>query len=294
VVEMCLKKDPAQRYQSMREILAAMAPLRRQVDSGALYDVPTMVTQRGIAAPPAAARRSRTLAIGVACFFLLAAALGGGYWWMTRHVSAPPAAQAIASPDAPLTNDSILEMQQAKVSPDVMISQIRASKTNFNLSAAEVIRLTKAGVPAAVIEAMRNPQPAVVAPPAITIPVVLRDALPIQLRLAEDIPNHAAEGDPVRFEVAHDIRVEDTVVIEKGAEAIGAIVDGSKKKLLFIGGKMTFRLETVTAVDGQKVSIRATLSFDRNGISKRQLKPAKAGAEYVGYVDGSNTVTVTK
>jgi hypothetical protein len=308
VVEVCLKKDPDQRYQSMREILAAMAPLRRQADSGVLYDVPTMVTQRGIAAPPAAGRRSRTLAIGVASFLLLAAALGSGYWWMTRHASAPPTAQAIASPEAPLTNDSILEMEQAKVSPGVMISQIRASKTNFNLSAAEVIRLSKAGVPAAVIEAMRNPQlaaepaPGTIAPaappvataPTIDIPVVLGDALPIRLTLAEDIPRDALEGDPVRFRVAHDVQVEDTVVIPKGAEAIGVIVDGAKKKILGIGGKMTFRLESVIAVDGRKVTIRATPKPNRNGLSKHGLKPANAGTEYVGYIDGSNAVTVKR
>jgi hypothetical protein len=83
---------------------------------------------------------------------------------MQGPVSASPASLAVAPPEAPpdatLTNESILDMEQAKVAPDVIVSQIRASKTNFNLSAAEVIRLTKAGVPAAVIEAMRNPQPA--------------------------------------------------------------------------------------------------------------------------------------
>jgi hypothetical protein len=67
--------------------------------------------------------------------------------------------------------------------------------------------------------------------------------LPIRLILAEDIPSDAAEGDPVRFKVAHDVRVEDTVVIPKGAEAVGVIVDGAKKKIFGIGGKMTFRLE---------------------------------------------------
>ncbi len=97
------------------------------------------------------------------------------------------------------------------------------------------------------------------APPPIAIPVVLGDALSIRLILAEDIPSDAVEGDPVRFKVAHDVRVEDTVVIPKGAEAIGAIVDGARKKIFgIIGGKMTFRLKRVDAVNGQKVAIRAT------------------------------------
>jgi serine/threonine-protein kinase len=321
IVETCLRKGPDQRFQSMREVQAALAPLKRQADSGALYDVPTVRTVRGVLpSPPARLRASNALAVGAA-IVLVAAAGGGGYRWLTRHGSVPlaarsqPPAPAAATPssDGTLTNDSILEMEAAKVAPTVIISQIRGSKTNFNLSAAEVIRLTKAGVPAAVIEAMRNPQPApepspqqtiaaaapIVAPPAVTappvaIPVVLGDALPIRLILTEDIPGDATEGDPVRFKVAHDVRVEDTVVIPMGAEAVGVIVDGAKKRILGIGGKMTFRLERVNAVDGQKVAVRATPSRDRNGLSKRPLKPATAGAEYLGYVDGSNTITIKR
>jgi len=140
------------------------------------------------------------------------------------------------------------------------------------------------------------------ATPAPAVPVVLGDALPIRLTLAEDIPNDAAEGDAVRFRVAHDVLVNDTVVIPTGADATGAIVDGAKKKVFGIGGKMTFRLERVDAVDGQKVNIRATAVRDRDGSSKRpvntgakqQAVAATAGAEYLGYTDASNMVMVTK
>src|ERR1700691_2306420 len=67
IVETCLKKDPALRYQSMREILAVLVPMKRQADSGALYDVPTIRTTRGIGPPPPAPRSSKPLAIAVAC-----------------------------------------------------------------------------------------------------------------------------------------------------------------------------------------------------------------------------------
>ncbi len=77
----------------------------------------------------------------------------------------------------------------------------------------------------------------------------------------------------MRFTVSHAVRVDDTVVIPKGAEATGFIVDGAKKRLFGIGGKMTFRLKSVGAVDGQRVTIRATPDGKS---SKRQLKPAKA------------------
>ena len=320
IVETCLKKDPDQRFQSMREIQEALAPLKRRYDPGATHDVPTMRTPRapgtlrGVAPAPVNPRPSKVLAVGIAAGLLALAAAAGGYWW---NRSAPPAAHVPSTTatrlpaDGTLNNDSIVEMVEAKVAPDVIVSQIRASKTNFNMSAAEVIRLSKAGVPAAVIETMRNPsaEPATGASPAaaanapVNTPVVLGDALPIRLTLAEDIPNDAAEGDPVRFKVAHDVRVEDTVVIARGATATGAIVDAAKKRILGIGAKVTFRLERVDAVDGQQVTIRATEVRHRDGSSKRPVNTsarkskgvaAAAGGDYMGYVDGANTVTVKR
>jgi len=303
IVETCVRKDPDQRFQSMREVQTALAALKRQADSGALYDSPTMRTTRTIVPVPAKPRASKALAIGIASLLLAAAAIGGGYWWTTRHgvPQSPALIAATPPPDGTLNNDSILAMAQAKVAPGVIISQIRASKTNFNLSAAEVIRLTKAGVPADVIEAMRNPHAEPANTPVIT-PIVLGDALPIRLTLSEDIPTDSAEGDPVRFRVAHDVRVGDTVVIPKGAEAIGSIVDGAKKKLLVFAGKITFRLDTVDAVGDQKVFIRATQARHGDGPSKRPVisvgkskkVAAPAGGEYLGYIDGSNTVMVKK
>ena len=80
---------------------------------------------------------------------------------------------------------------------------------------------------------------------------------------------------PLQFKVAADVRVNDTVVIHKGAVAVGAIVDATKKKFGVLGSKMTFSLDSVDAVDGQKVPIRATSAPHRDGISKR---PVDTGA----------------
>jgi hypothetical protein len=120
----------------------------------------------------------------------LAVIVGGGVWWSKHRKQAEPApvaavaisnpepapepapapeptvdtaapTPAVPLPDATLTNDNIIEMVQAKVSANVIMSQIRASKTNFTLTPAELIRLTKAGVSENVIEQMRNPKHAV-------------------------------------------------------------------------------------------------------------------------------------
>jgi hypothetical protein len=122
---------------------------------------------------------------------VLAIAGGGAWWWTHRTPKTEPAPQIAAqtntqpAPQAPaeapaaapvppvvpvdqaLTNDNIIQMMEAKVSQAIILSQIRNSKTAFNLSAQEVIRLSKARVPENIIEAMRDPKavPVKAAPP---------------------------------------------------------------------------------------------------------------------------------
>ena len=64
-----------------------------------------------------------------------------------------------------MTNQSIIELAAAKVPEAVILGQIRASKTRFDLSNAGIIQLSRGGVSASVIEAMRHPASAA---PAVT------------------------------------------------------------------------------------------------------------------------------
>jgi serine/threonine-protein kinase len=132
------------------------------------------------------------------------------------------------------------------------------------------------------------------------VPVTLPDGTPVLLTLNQVIPINARAGDSLRFRVAADVSVDDSVAIRKGAIATGEIAD-APKKVLGIGAKMTFRLDTVDAVDGQKIPIRVTA--DARPASKRQVdtgakKPkevaAAAGTAYDAYIDGTKTVTVKK
>lgn len=159
--------------------------------------------------------------------------------------------------------------------------------------------------PRSVPSSSRLQPPPATAPAGLPAPaaasVVLRDGLPIRLTLAEDIPTNATEGTAVRFEVTDDVRVDDTIVVPRGAAAVGAIVDVAKKKILSMGGKMTFHLIRVDAVDGQKLVIRATPVRSGDGSSKRPVDTgakkskdvaAAAGTRYWGYIDGEETVSV--
>jgi hypothetical protein len=57
-----------------------------------------------------------------------------------------------------LTNDKVILMVQAGLPPSVIVNKMRASKTNFNTSTDELIRLKQAHVPDDVINAMINPK----------------------------------------------------------------------------------------------------------------------------------------
>jgi serine/threonine protein kinase len=228
VVQLCLRKNPDDRWQSMKEIQGAVMGLKRESDSGILYGlrpvvaaapappaptsaIPVSVTHASamplsampasgmpgappvsatapapvsvappspVTAPPPSAAQSVFSAPVVASMaggllFLLAAGIGSWYWVKHKQSAIatpapialpapeiPPAPVAVSPPLAPeqeLTNDTIIEMVQAKVPLYLILTQIRNSKTNFNLSASELIRLTKAGVSAVVIDAMRDP-----------------------------------------------------------------------------------------------------------------------------------------
>jgi len=312
IVAGCLKKDPAQRFQSMQEVESALNALQRQSDSGTLTGIPTATIVTPPPPVPRSLKRRMPWIIAVVNSVLTMAVAGGGYWWLTSHRNQPSAPHAQAampaatsSSEAILTNDNIVDMVGENVAPSLIVSQIRTSKTNFSLSPSDVIRLSKAGVPADIIEAMRDPKAEVAPKPQSPsfATVILSDGLLVHLTLTEDIPADAVEGTPITLRVGDDVRMDGAVVIRKGATATGVVVDAPKKKLLIIATKMTFRLDRVEAVDGQKLAIRATSVAAKDGISKRPVdtgapKPkglaASEGTEYRGYIDGAKAVSVKR
>lgn len=198
VINRCLRKQPDQRFQTMKEVQTALGALKHESDSGMLYR-----TRAGMAPFPQE-KRSRlplgmTWLTGAGAAVVVLAIAGGGAWWWTHRAPniqpvvpeavqttpqpAPPVVAAEQPPsapvpppaptDQPLTNDNIIQMMEAKVSPAIILSQIRNSKTAFNLSSQEVIRLSRAGVRENIIEAMRDPKaiPAKYAAPASPAPV---------------------------------------------------------------------------------------------------------------------------
>jgi serine/threonine protein kinase len=321
VVRRALAKKPADRWQSMEEMHAALLALRVRSDS-------TMLTGAAQLPPP---RRRPWIALAIIALMLAASGFGGMWWWNTRH-AAPPAPHTDAPgtptdkpstmPPVPLTNQSILDMWHAKVPASVMVSQIRSSQTNFNLSTPEIIRLSKEGVPEEVLQAMRNPagtapgadtgstgktsgdDPATTEPAVQTRTVQVPGGVPFDMTLEADVPTDCEPGQSLRFRVSKDVSVDDAVVVAKGATVTGIIVEGAKRKMVVRTSRPTFRLLSVEAVDGTRLKVRATAG--RLGDSRKDppLEPlggpkakdvlAPAGSRFLAWFDGDQSITVRR
>jgi len=398
VIQQCLKKNPDDRWQTMKDVQGALSLLKRDSDSGSLY------TSR-IGLPPAAAAaagppsqaapiaseppKKNAAMAGIAAAVILVVLGGGGAWWYTQQqaaqkalraaqdAAATVAAQATAQAELErkqaeelaaqaaketLTNDGIVELIKQKIPLNLILDHIRESKiTQFDLSTEELIRLTKGGVPAIVIDQMRDPKrviqlpkpaPAVAsaktkqaapapsttatapltAPTPITVPIAavptpasapvaapapapvvvpqtlhvsLTDGTPFRMQLAADVPADADMGRPVKFLAAEDFTVQGAVILRRGANVYGEISEVGKKKLFGIGGtKLSFSLSKADGAGGQQIAVRALAARKSDGATQRPVEvsaksgskdvAAVRGTEYIGYIDGPQTVTVPK
>jgi serine/threonine-protein kinase len=184
-----------------------------------------------------------------------------------------------------------------------------APDTSANSVPVPVAALTPTPVPIAANPAVTlpptpAPAPVVAAPQTVSVPVP--DAAPFRMTLAADIPADAEVGRPIRFTVAEDFKLNNVTVLAKGSPVQGEISDTPKKGKIFgIGGtKLSFKLTQARSTAGHTINVRAIPSAKSDGISQRPVDTgqktgskdiaAAQGAQYIGYVDGAQTVTVPK
>jgi serine/threonine protein kinase len=315
IVRRCLRKDPAERWQSMEEVRQALEQLR---DPSATSEANR--TSAISAVSPEPAQKWPLPRMAAAAVFV--AAIAGGWWWFARTTPAPEKTTSVETtvkvPEAPaasniaLTNDRILEMANARVPESLIVSQIRNSPVNFDLSAQEVIRLVRGGVTEKVIEVMRNPKvseaipPATPVPPATVSTIKVPDGLPVMVALSADVPIDVEPKTPLAFSVARDVELHGAVVIPKGATARGVVLSRSKRRLLIIGSKVMFQFSDVAAANGARIKIRAAPKPPAaNEESSRPLEPsgggskpknlaAAKGTSFTAYVSGEHEISLKK
>jgi len=68
----------------------------------------------------------------------------------------------------------------------------------------------------------------------------------------------AAEGDPLMFKVAEDVKVDGQTVIGKGTLVKGMVAQSKKAGMMGRGGSLGIRVESTTTIDHQKLKLRST------------------------------------
>jgi serine/threonine protein kinase len=322
IVGRALCKDPGQRWQSMRDMQAALAALRQKLESGVLYNSQVLAPVEPVARNSFSKHKSFSKVVPLWIAAGLLASAAGWIWWPRRAAeiappqraerTSPPPVTAAPPPKADgvvtnvLTNQDVIEMVKGKVPVSVIINQIRASKTSFHLTTPDVINLSQNGVPETVIEAMRAPGSLPIAKAEVrgqNYTVQVLAGLPFPITLMEDVMPDAQPGQALRFQAAKDFLVGPALVIARGAAVTGQIVSAGKKKILGRTGKPAFRLMQADAVDGSKLKVRAVPGRRSDDKAERSIEPAgyrgkellaPAGSQYLAYVEGDQTVIVKK
>jgi serine/threonine-protein kinase len=362
VILRCLRKNPDDRPQTMREVQIELSALKRESDSGSLYTSrilsPPFITHAGNSgssgkappvsvAPPVRKKKGwAPIVLGILLVILIGEV--GMSYWLKRQTAEKAVEDARVSSDVAaanakaqaqelatkaeqetLTNDGVLSLVAEKIPVGIILGHIRASKsTSFDLSTTELIRLSKGGVPAVVIDQMRDPKrldlvtpaeasnanakPApspAAAPVKESVYVELMDGTPLPIALTEPIPVNADLGRPVRFTVLEDFHVQGVLIVPKGGVVEGQISETPSKKGLFgIGnGKLNFSISKVESAGGQSIRVRVRPQGRADGqmqqrpveiSGKRGSKDkdiaAAVGTEYLAYVDGAQNVKVPK
>ncbi len=317
------------------------APVNGPSNTGPPADTVVTGPPPKIQQPPVAPKRVRPPSSGtspkmlvvilglIGAVLVAGAGVGGWYYWKNSHPSPNPQVAVVTVPPAAATPPAPVQVTPPpEETPPAAPPPAETAPANDVSKSAKRKRAPKPKpdntskiippAPAPVVPA-QAPPPAPVATPAPappkpappkpviqTTPVMVSDALPFVITLAQDVPSDVPEGQALHFTVSEGLRVDDKTVIAKGATVAGAVMgESGKKGFLGIGGhKMTFRLTQAAAVDGRMLAVRATAGKSEEGPTVRPFETGKSskakgyaalqGTVYVAYIDGDQIVAVRK
>lgn len=146
-------------------------------------------------------------------------------------------------------------------------------------------------------------------PPAENVKVIADGTEFTVVTIDEITSKTAAEGDPLTFKVAEDVKVDGQVVIAKGSLVKGVVGQAKKAGMMGRGGSLGIRVESAMTVDNQKLKLRSTKGKegdDKTGttvalvvlfgplgfLKKGKNAVIKPGTEIKVYVDEEKKVTI--
>jgi len=139
---------------------------------------------------------------------------------------------------------------------------------------------------------------------------VIPDGMEFTVVTVDEISSKtAAEGDPLTFKVAQDVKIDGQVVIAKDSIVKGSVAQAKKAGMMGRGGSLGIRVESAMTVDNQKLKLRSTKGKegdDKTGttvalvvlfgplgfLKKGKNAVIKPGTEIKVYVDEEKKVAI--
>src|SRR5262245_19121216 len=91
--------------------------------------------------------------------------------------------------------------------------------------------------------------------------IIVPSGAEVMILTRTDLYSHTLiVGERLTFEVARDVIIDGRTVIAKGAPVEAVVTVAIPRKSFGRGGKLGISVETVTAVDGQKIKLRTALN----------------------------------
>jgi len=147
-------------------------------------------------------------------------------------------------------------------------------------------------------------------PPTTENVKVIPDGMEFTVVTVDEISSKtAAEGDPLTFKVAQDVKIDGQVVIAKDSLVKGVVAQAKKAGMMGRGGTLGIRVESATTVDNQKLKLRSTKGKegdDKTGttvalvvlfgplgfLKKGKNAVIKPGTEIKVYTDEEKKITI--
>lgn len=89
--------------------------------------------------------------------------------------------------------------------------------------------------------------------------IKLFEETPLKIKIIKEISSKKSQvGDIIYFKVIENLKADSIVIIDTSAEVIGEVIEAEKARSLGRPGKLDFAINTVKAVDGQYIKLRAS------------------------------------
>jgi hypothetical protein len=123
------------------------------------------------------------------------------------------------------------------------------------------------------------------------LPFGLVDSTVVKLRLKQSISSRTAKvNDPLEFEVLEDIKIDNRVVIARGATARGVVTLVRRPGIFGRNGKLNISVKDVDLVTGERVTLRASQEAGGDDGSTGLMVVAAIFNPMVIFSRGSNVV----